>query len=51
MKKYRIDVRRSKRGTIVDEYWSDIPEPKSWHGCVTVYERRGKRMYKLKSNF
>jgi len=50
-KRYRIDVRRSKRGTIVQEYWSYTPEPKNWSGFITIYEKRGKRMYKISDNF
>lgn len=50
-KKYRIDERRSKRGMIVRSYWSDvIPESYNLGGFSTVYEKRGKRMYKVMDN-
>jgi hypothetical protein len=50
--KYRIDIRRSKWGMIVGSFWSDTSEPTwQWWGYVTVYEMRGKRMYKVNSNY
>jgi len=49
-KKYRIDIRRSKRGTIIRSFWSESPDIDNW-GFVTVYEKKGKRVFKVNKNY
>ena len=48
-KKYRIEVRQSKRGQIVRSYWVTESELNDLviGQFTSVYERRGKRMYKI----
>lgn len=45
--KYRIDIRRSKRGMIVRSFWTNTLD-ENYPSYTTIYEQRGKRMYKIK---
>ena len=49
-KKYRVDVRRSKRGRIIQSYWTDSYNVENHKGYfISMYQYFGKRLFKVAS--
>lgn len=47
-KKFRVDIRRSKRGTIIESFWTNSFDAKTRAGYyINVYQRFGKRMFRV----
>jgi len=50
IKKYRVDVRRSKRGRIIQSYWTDSANVENHKGYfISIYQYFGKRLFKVAS--
>jgi hypothetical protein len=48
-KKYRVDVRRTKRGKIVHSYWTDTVDTIYTRSYVDIYQYVGKRLFRVKT--
>ena len=50
IRKFRIDIRRSKRGSIVESYWCETWDSNEFsRNYVSIYEKVGKRMRRVAS--
>ena len=49
-KQYRIDIRKSKRGRIIESFWTDSFDPKTRRfNFIEIYQYSGKRLFKVSS--
>jgi len=50
MTKYRVDIRRTKRGRIVRSFWTDSVNHEEYKSnFISLYQYFGKRLFKVAS--
>jgi hypothetical protein len=48
--KYRVDIRRTKRGRIIESFWTDSFDANTRKGYfIELYQYFGKRLFKVNS--